>query len=86
MIYFPIVGIIQGVGENLFGCLTYAVKWMLPLSLILYYGCGVGGLKTIQKIAKILIIASIIFLIVAYITYLGFDIPIISDLLNSINI
>lgn len=59
---------------------------ILCISLILYYACGVGGLKTLQKIAKILIIASIIFLIVAYITYLGFDIPIISDLLNSINI
>lgn len=59
---------------------------ILCISLILYYGCGVGGLKTLQKVAKILIIASIVFFIIAYITYLGFDIPIISNLLNSINI
>lgn len=59
---------------------------VLCISLILYYGCGLGGLKTLQKVAKILIIASIVFFIIAYITYLGFDIPIISNLLRNINI
>ena len=59
---------------------------VLCISLILYYGCGLGGLKTLQKVAKILIIASIVFFIIAYITYLGFDIPIISNLLRKIKI
>lgn len=59
---------------------------ILCISLILYYGCGLGGLKTLQKVAKILIIASIVFFFIAYITYLGFDIPIISNLLRNINI
>lgn len=59
---------------------------ILCISLILYYGCGLGGLKTLQKVAKILIIASIVFFVIAYITYLGFDIPIISNLLRNINI
>ena len=59
---------------------------ILCISLILYYGCEVSELKTLQKVSKILIIASIVFFIIAYITYLGFDIPIISSLLNSINI
>lgn len=59
---------------------------ILCISLILYYGCGLGGLKTLQKVAKTLIIASIVFFIIAYITYLGFDIPIISNVLRNINI
>lgn len=36
LIYFPLIGLIRG-GNNLFGCITYAVKWMLPIVLILYY-------------------------------------------------
>lgn len=59
---------------------------ILCISLILYYGCGLGGLKTLQKVAKTLIIASIVFFVIAYITYLGFDIPIISNVLRNINI
>lgn len=59
---------------------------ILCISLILYYSCGLGGLKTLQKVAKILIIASIVFFVIAYITYLGFNIPIISNLLRNINI
>ena len=37
LLYFPVGGIIRG-GDNLFGCFTYAAKWLLPLALILYYG------------------------------------------------
>lgn len=59
---------------------------ILCISLILYYGCGLGGLKTLQKVAKTLIIASIVFFVISYITYLGFDIPIISNVLRNINI
>lgn len=36
LIYFPIVGIVRG-GINIFNCLTYAFKWILPIVLILHY-------------------------------------------------
>lgn len=37
LLYFPIVGAIRGIEEGeLVGCLTYAIKWIFPILLILY--------------------------------------------------
>lgn len=39
IMYFPIIGLIRGLnGEGVFGCFTYAMKWILPIALIMYYG------------------------------------------------
>ena len=37
LFYFPIIGLIRG-GDNVFGCITYATKWIMPIILIMYYG------------------------------------------------
>lgn len=39
LLYFPLIGLARG-GDNAFGCFTYAMKWLLPVALILYYGMG----------------------------------------------
>lgn len=50
LLYFPLLGIIRGItGENVFGCITYAMKWLLPLALILYYGKAKNDKSDIKK-------------------------------------
>lgn len=48
LLYFPIVGLVRG-ENNIFGCFTYATKWILPISLILYYSFGKNNKNEIKK-------------------------------------
>lgn len=51
LLYFPIVGFIRGfAGGNLFGCVTYAMKWFFPLALILYYGLRQDDKRTMRDV------------------------------------
>ena len=50
LLYFPVIGIIRGAsGGGLFGCITYAMKWLLPLILIIYYGLAKNNKQDIKR-------------------------------------
>lgn len=49
LLYFPIAGILRG-GNNIFGCFTYGTKWLLPVTLILYYSFLVRDKYEIKKV------------------------------------
>ncbi len=51
LLYFPIIGLSRG-ENNLFGCFTYATKWILPITLILYYGLAKNDKNEIEKCLK----------------------------------
>ena len=57
---------------------------VLAVSILLYLVSKQWELKLLAKVSKILIILSIVFFIITYASYLGYNIPFISDFCNNL--
>jgi len=57
---------------------------VLAISILLYLVSKQWELKLLAKVSKILIILSIVFFIITYVSYLGYNIPFISDFCNNL--
>ena len=57
---------------------------VLAISILLYLVSKQWELKLLAKVSKILIILSIVFFIITYASYLGYNIPFISDFCNNL--
>ena len=57
---------------------------VLAVSILLYLVSKQWDLKLLAKVSKILIILSIVFFVITYASYLGYNIPFISDFCNNL--
>jgi len=57
---------------------------VLAVSILLYLVSKQWELKLLAKVSKILIILSIVFFVITYASYLGYNIPFISDFCNNL--